>query len=138
MLPSAQTGPRVLMAQVLRARGDLPAALELLREAEAVLDESSLVFPRRQAFAHLAGALLENGETANALATAQRAMSVPAEDVRSRVVTLRVLAHCLARAGDPPAAAFAARHAYAAATATEMRSEVAATVRLLDALAVAH
>ena len=136
--PAAQTGPRVLIAQVLRARGDLPAALELLRAAEAVRGESSLVFPRRQAIAHLAGALLESGETGAALDAAHHAMSVPAEDVRSRVVTLRVLAQCLARAGDAPAAAFAARHAYAAATVTQMRSEVAATARLLDTLAAAH
>ena len=134
MQPAAQTGPRVLLAQVLRARGELEQALQLLREAEAVHDDSSLVFPRRQALAHLAGALLEHGETPAALAAAHRAMAVPAEDVRSRVVTLRVLAQCLARAGDAPAAAYATRLAYAISTATEMRSEVDATRRLIDAL----
>ena len=132
--PAAQIGPRVLLAQVLRARGDLPGALQLLRDAEAVRDDASLVFPRRQALAHLAGALLDNDEPNAALAAAHRAMSVPAEDVRSRVVTLRVLAQCLARAGDAPAARFAARHAFAAATVTEMRSEIAASGRLLDAV----
>jgi tetratricopeptide (TPR) repeat protein len=136
--PAAQIGPRVLLAQVLRARGDLPGALLLLRAAEGVHDEASLVFPRRQALAHLAGALLENGETSAALSTVQRAMAVPAEDVRSRVVTLRVLAQCLARSGDAPGAAFAARHAYAAATATQMRSEADASGRLVDVLSVAH
>jgi hypothetical protein len=65
-------------------------------------------------------------------------MSVPAEDVRSRVVTLRVLAQCLARAGDAPAAAFAARQAHVVATMTQMRSEAAASERLRDALAPAR
>jgi len=109
-----------------------------LRAAEATDDESSLVFPRRQALAHLAGALLANGETFAALAAVHHAMSVPAEDVRSRVVALRVLAQCLARAGDAPGAAFAARHAYAAATATQMRSEVDASARLVEALSAMH
>jgi len=129
--PAAQIGPRVLLAQVLRARGDLAGALRLLREAEAVQEAGSLVFPRRQALAHLAGALLESGDVAAALDAVHRAMAVPAEDVRSRVVTLRVLAQCLARAGDLPAAAVAARQALALSTATEMRSEVAASERLV-------
>jgi class 3 adenylate cyclase/tetratricopeptide (TPR) repeat protein len=134
--PAAQIGPRVLLAQVLRARGDLPEALRLLREAEEVHEAGSLVFPRRQALAHLAGGLLESGDVAAALATVQRALAVPAEDVRSRVIALRVLAQCLARAGDGPAASFAARQARALATATEMTSEVAACERLVAALAV--
>ena len=132
--PAARIGPQVLLAQVLRARGDLVEALRLLHEADAEQEAGSLVFPRRQALAHLAGALLESGEVARALDAVHRAMSVPAEDVRSRVVTLRVLAQCLARAGDEPAAAFAARQAYVVATMTQMRSEVAATARLRDAL----
>jgi class 3 adenylate cyclase/tetratricopeptide (TPR) repeat protein len=134
--PAARIGPQVLLAQVLRARGDLPEALRLLRAAEAVQEEGSLVFPRRQALAHLAGALLASGEVQAALDTVHRAMAVPAEDVRSRVVTLRVLAQCLANVGDAPAAAYAARQAHAAATMTQMRSEVAASARLRDALAL--
>jgi hypothetical protein len=46
------------------------------------------------------------------------------------VVTLRVLAHCLGRAGDEPAATMAARQAYALSSATEMRSEIAASRRV--------
>src|SRR4051812_14954299 len=131
--PAAQIGPRVLLAQVLRARGELPAALQLLREAEAAQEAGSLIFPRRQALAHLAGALLETGDVTAALATAQRAIAVPAEDVRSRVVALRVLAQCLSQAGDEPAAAMAARQALALAGSTEMRSEVASSEKLVAA-----
>ena len=133
--PAAQIGPRVLLAQVMRARGELPTALRLLREAEAAQEAGSLVFPRRQALAHLAGALLETGDVRAALTTAQRAIAVPAEDVRSRVVALRVLAQCLARAGDVPAASTAARQAVALAGSTEMRSEVVASEKLAAALA---
>ena len=129
--PPALIGPRVLLAQVLRARGELESALALLREAAEVQEEGSLVFPRRQALAHLAGALLESGKAGEALAAAQRALGVPAEDIRSRVVALRVLAQCLARCGDAPAALYAARQAKALAESTEMRSERAATDRLL-------
>jgi tetratricopeptide (TPR) repeat protein len=130
--PAAFIGPRVLLAQVLRARGQLDEALRLLREAAALQEDGSLVFPRRQAIAHLAGALLEKGAVAEALATAQRAFAVPAEDVRSRVIALRVLAQCLARSGDTPAAELATRQAMALATSTEMRSVLAATEQPVD------
>jgi tetratricopeptide (TPR) repeat protein len=131
--PAALVGLRVLRAQALRAHGRLDQALPLLREAES-LTEASLVFPRRQALAHLAGALLEADRDEAALAVARRAMQVPAEDVRSRVVTLRVLAQCLARAGDPLAARVAVRQAGALARATEMSSEVAATDEVATAI----
>jgi tetratricopeptide (TPR) repeat protein len=131
--PAALVGVRVLLAQTLRARHRLDEALPLLREAE-VCREASLIFPRRQALAHLAGALLEAGGRGEALATIQDAFGVPAEDVRSRVVALRVLAQCLAAAGDPTAAAAALRQAVALAGATEMTSEMPATERALAAL----
>jgi Flp pilus assembly protein TadD len=126
-------GLRVLLAQALRARGHLDEALPLLREARSCR-EGSLVFPRRQALAHLAGALAETGETVEALAAANAAFTVPAEDIRSRVVALRVLAACLAASGDRPAAEFALRQARALAGATEMCSELPATERALESL----
>jgi tetratricopeptide (TPR) repeat protein len=129
--PGALTGLRVLRAQASRAQGRLDEALPLLSEADLVTD-ASLVFPRRQALAHLAGALLEADRPQDALAAIHRAMDVPAEDVRSRVISLRVLAQCLARTGDAPAARFAVRQAAALARATEMRCEVDATERVRD------
>ena len=131
--PAALVGLRVLLAQALRARGRLADALLLLREAERCRD-GSLVFPRRQALAHLAGALREAGDHRDALAVANDALHVPAEDVRSRVVALRVLAQCLAANGDAPAAEVAVRAAVALASATEMRSELATSERALSAL----
>lgn len=131
--PSALVGIRVLLAQSLRARGRLDQAMPLLLDAESQR-EASLLFPRRQALAHLAGALRESGERARALVVANEALSVPAEDVRSRVVALRVLAQCLADCGDRPAAEFALRQAVALAGATEMRSELPATQHALGAL----
>jgi tetratricopeptide (TPR) repeat protein len=131
--PSAFVGLRVLLAQSMRAVGGLDDALPLLREAESVR-EGSLLFPRRQALAHLAGALRESGEPLAGLGVVRRAFAVPAEDVRSRVVALRVLAQCLADCNDRPAAATALRQAVALAGATEMSSELPVTTRALDVL----
>jgi len=132
--PAALIGLRVLSAQVLRAQGRLDEALEMLREAELSRDEPSLLFPRRQALAHLAGALLDAGRTADASRTIQEAFTVPAEDVRSRTIALRVLANCLAAAGDRPAAEQAARQAMALSGSTEMSSELEASERVLKSL----
>jgi Flp pilus assembly protein TadD len=49
-------------------------------------------------------------------------------------VTLRVLGACLAASGDLPAARFALRQAVALSGATEMRGELGASQRALDAL----
>lgn len=125
--PAAKIGAQVLLGQARRARGETSAALPLLEAAAAATDEPSLIFPRRQALAHLAGALLELGEPARAYAVACQAMQVPAEDVRSRVVALRVLAACLAAVGDLPAARTALEQAGALSRATEQVSERAAT-----------
>ncbi len=132
--PSALVGLRVLLAQALRALGGLDEAIALLRQAEAVV-EDSLLFPRRQALAHLAGALREAGSPAAAMRVVHEAFAVPAEDVRSRVVALRVLAQCLAECGDRPAADVALRQARALSRATEQTSERAATEAALSALA---
>jgi class 3 adenylate cyclase/tetratricopeptide (TPR) repeat protein len=131
--PGALVSLRVLLAQALRARGETKEAVRLLREAQVVVD-ASLAFPRRQALAHLAGGLLELGEIAEALDVAQQAIAQPAQDVRSRIVALRVLGACLAAAGDVPAARYAVRQATALSGATEMRGELAASQRALSAL----
>jgi len=132
--PAALVGPKVLLGQVYRRRGDLERALPLLTEAEICKDETSLIFPRRQALAHLAGVRLETGDVAGAMSGIQDAFAVPAEDVRSRIVALRVLANVLAAAGDPTAARFAGRQAVALAGATEMRSELGASEKVVAAL----
>lgn len=132
--PAAKVGVEVLLAQACRGMGDLQQALSLLAAATAIGDEPSLIFPRRQALAHLAGALNDAGEHDRALVTAGQALRVPAEDVRSRVVALRVLAQCLSSVGDAPAARFALRQAYALACATEQVSERQATRAALRAL----
>ncbi|MBV9098800.1 MAG: tetratricopeptide repeat protein, partial [Frankiaceae bacterium] len=132
--PAALVGPRVLLGQVYRRRGDLKQALPLLAEAEICKDESSLIFPRRQALAHLAGVRLETGDVAGAMSGIEDAFAVPAEDVRSRTVALRVLANVLTAAGDAPAARVAGRQAVALAGATEMRSELEATEKVIAAL----
>jgi class 3 adenylate cyclase/tetratricopeptide (TPR) repeat protein len=131
--PGALVSLRVLLAQALRARGETQQAVQLLREAQVVVD-ASLAFPRRQALAHLAGGLLELGETAEALDVAQQAIAQPAQDVRSRIVALRVLGACLSAVGDVPAARYAVRQATALSGATEMRGELAASQRALSAL----
>ncbi len=132
--PTALTGLRVLLAQTLRARGLVAEAVPLLREAESSR-EGSLIFPRRQALAHLAGALIDSGRPGEAGPVLREAFAVPAEDVRSRVVSLRVLAHWLTTRGDARAAQMALRQALALARSTEMRSELPATERALDLLA---
>jgi tetratricopeptide (TPR) repeat protein len=127
------TAVKVLLAQALRQRGEIKAAVELLREAQ-VVEDTSLAFPRRQALAHLAGGLLELGETAEALEVANQALTVPAQDLRSRIVALRVLGNCLAAVGDKPAARTAYTQAVALSRATEARGELPASERALSAL----
>jgi tetratricopeptide (TPR) repeat protein len=131
--PGALTAVKVLLAQALRQRGEIKAAVELLREAQ-VVEDTSLAFPRRQALAHLAGGLLELGETAEALEVANQALTVPAQDLRSRIVALRVLGNCLAAVGDKPAARTAYTQAVALSRATEARGELPASERALSAL----
>ena len=97
--PSARAGVEVLTAQVLRARGAITEALAILEQVDAAGEHASrvggrspsLLFPRRQVVAHHAGALLEAGRLDEAAACIDRALGVPAEDVRSSVVALRVL-----------------------------------------------
>ena len=132
--PHAQLGAKVLSAQVARARGRLDEAIALLREALAASEPATLLFPRRQAYAHLAGTLLDAGQPEEALAVARRAVAVDAEDVRAQVLAWRALGTTLAASGDLEGGREAYLRALRAATATEAVSEAAQTRRLLAAL----
>jgi len=132
--PHAQLGAKVLAAQVARARGRPGEAITLLREALAASEPATLLFPRRQAYAHLAGTLLDAGQPQEALAVARRAVAVDAEDVRAQVLAWRALGTSLVASGDLEGGRDAYLRALRAATATEAVSEVATTRRLLAAL----
>jgi hypothetical protein len=80
-----------------------------------------------------AGTLLELGRTDDALAAAQEAVAAPAEDVRSEVVSLRVLGTALRASGDPDGGRKALEQALEAARSTGQTSEVATTEALLTA-----
>jgi Flp pilus assembly protein TadD len=103
----------------------------LLGEVAATAAEASLLFPRRQALAHYAGALLAAGQVDRAAEVVAEASEVPAEDVRSRVVTLRVRAAVLLAQGRRDDARLALDDALRVASSTESRSEVPATERAL-------
>jgi Flp pilus assembly protein TadD len=122
----------VLNAQVQRASGKPAEAVAILRSALSGDREQTLLFPRRQALAHLAGSLLDDGQATEALETARRAVWVPSEDVRSRVLALRALGTALRRAGDAPGARRAYSEALKIARETEARSEEALTSDLLQ------
>lgn len=130
---SALSGQLVLRAQVLRARGQLDEAYDLL-DAAARADQPTFLFPRRQAVAHLAGVLLQRDDVAGAREAITRAQSVPAEDVRSRVVTQRVLAEVLAAEGDREGARAAADAALRLVDESGLLGELPATKRLRSRL----
>jgi class 3 adenylate cyclase/tetratricopeptide (TPR) repeat protein len=132
--PHAEVGTKVLLAQVRRARGDLAGALSLLEEVTAAVDEPTLLFPRRQALAHQAGVLLAMGRKDEALELARRSVSVPAQDVRSRVVALRGLGNAEAAVGETELARVRLVAALTLARETGPASEVAPTERALAAL----
>jgi class 3 adenylate cyclase/tetratricopeptide (TPR) repeat protein len=129
--PHATLGAKVLLAQVLRARGELAAALHELDQALAAGETPALLFPRRQALAHRAGTLLQLGRVEEALETAREAVATPAEDVRARTLSLRALGSALRAAGDEQGARDVLAQALDVARSTGQRSEVAATERLL-------
>jgi tetratricopeptide (TPR) repeat protein len=132
--PAATVGLRVLCAVVLRAKGDAEGGLELLRACAELLDGHTLLFPRRQAYAQLAAAQVALGRGDEAVATAERALAVPAEDVRSQVVALRVLGDALRLTGDKEGARTAYARALDVATSTEQVSERSRTEQALAAL----
>ncbi|MCW2543528.1 MAG: adenylate/guanylate cyclase, partial [Frankiales bacterium] len=131
--PPAVLGARVLGAQVLRAQGRRDEALAALEGALAEAGEvPALLFPRRQVHAHRAGLLLELGRPEEALIAAKAAVDAPAEDLRSRVMALRVLGSCLRANGETAGATRVLTEALEVARSTDQRSEIAATQRLLD------
>jgi len=127
VLEGAQVGPRVLLACARLAAGDADAAVRLLVPVAEAADRPSLLYPRRQAVAQYAGALLAAGRVPEAVAAARRAVDLPGEDVRGDVVAHRVLAETLAAAGRPDDARSAAALAVERAYATQQVSERAAT-----------
>ena len=129
--PHAPLGAKVLLAQVLRARGQTALALSELEAALAVSEVPALLFPRRQALAHRAGMLVELGRLPDAVAAAREAVALPAEDVRARVLALRALGTALSASGVDVEAREAFTQALEIARSTGQRSEVAASERAL-------
>jgi class 3 adenylate cyclase/tetratricopeptide (TPR) repeat protein len=130
--PHAALGARVLLAQVLRHRGQRAEAVaELDAALEASADAPGLLFPRRQALAHRAGTLVELGRLDEAMASAREAVATAAEDVRSQVLGLRALGTCLRATGDESEAVATLTRALEIARSTGQRSEIAATERAL-------
>ncbi|MEH1028019.1 adenylate/guanylate cyclase domain-containing protein [Micromonospora profundi] len=123
----AQVAPRVLLATARLAAGDPATAVGLLAPvATTAANAPSLLFSRRQTMARYASALLAHGQREQALDWAQRAVTVPAEDVRSQVIAASVLAEALAACGRQVEALSCADEAVRLAYATEQRSERAA------------
>ncbi|MGE5763726.1 MAG: adenylate/guanylate cyclase domain-containing protein [Mycobacterium leprae] len=120
--PHAVVGASVLLAHVLRARGQRDRSLALLEEAAAATAEPTLLFPRRQALAHWAAALLDAGRVAQARAAVNRARREPGEDVPSAVLTLRVHAAVCEAEGDGPGARAALVEALALASRGPLRN----------------
>jgi class 3 adenylate cyclase/tetratricopeptide (TPR) repeat protein len=132
-LAPAQVGPRVLLAEARLRAGDAATAVGLL--APIANDTGvSLLFSRRQALASYASALLGEGRVGEAVTWINRAEEVPAEDVRSGVVTAMVRARVLAAADRCDDARQAAEEAVLLAYSTEQSSERAAANELRDAL----
>jgi class 3 adenylate cyclase/tetratricopeptide (TPR) repeat protein len=130
--PPALLGARVLLAQVMRRRGQLDEALAELDAALAAAgDVPGVLFPRRQVLAHRAGTLLELGRVDEALATAQQAVATPAEDVRSEVLSLRALGAAQRASGDTEAATQTLARAVEVARSTGSVAEIATTEALL-------
>jgi class 3 adenylate cyclase/tetratricopeptide (TPR) repeat protein len=132
--PHIALGVSVLNAQVQRARGKPEEAVRLLRASLIGDAEQTLLFPRRQALAHLAGSLLDSGDPGEGLDVARRAVWVPAEDIRSRVLALRALGTALRAHGDSDGARRAYTEALEVARETEARSEETLTADLLATL----
>ncbi|WP_330439228.1 AAA family ATPase [Micromonospora sp. NBC_00821] len=132
----AQVAPRVLLATARLAAGDSATAVGLLAPvATAAANAPSLLFSRRQTMAQYAAALLAHGQREQALDWARRAVTAPAEDVRSQVIAASVLAEALAACGRPAEALSCAQEAVRLAYATEQRSERAAADALHTRLA---
>jgi class 3 adenylate cyclase/tetratricopeptide (TPR) repeat protein len=94
VLDSAQVGPRALLGAAHLAKDRVAEALAVLEPLAVAPYAPSMLFARRQAVALYAKALLKDGRPAEALAQAQLAMRLPADDMRSRISAERVLAAC--------------------------------------------
>jgi ATP/maltotriose-dependent transcriptional regulator MalT len=134
VVESARVGPRVLLGSARLALGDTDAALTCLSEVVERAEEPSVLLARRAAFAGYAEALLAAGEVDRAIEVARRGTEVPADDVRSRVVTSLVLARALAAAGERGQARAVATGAVRVAYATQQVSERSAADALLAEL----
>lgn len=134
VLEPAQVGPQALLGAAKLATSDTAGALAVLEPLAQAADAPSLLFPRRLAVATYAAALLADGRPEEAVDWAKRANEVPAEDVRSRVVSARVLAQALAATGAREPARAAADEAVRLAYATAQVSERAATDAVRAAL----
>ncbi|MDM4721312.1 adenylate/guanylate cyclase domain-containing protein [Micromonospora sp. WMMA1363] len=131
----AQAAPRVLLATARLAAGDSATAVGLLAPvATAAFNAPTLLFSRCQTMARYGSALLAHGQWEQALDWARRAVTVPAEDVRSQVVAAGVLAEALAAAGRLAEARASAEEAVRLAYATGQRSERRAADALLARL----
>jgi class 3 adenylate cyclase/tetratricopeptide (TPR) repeat protein len=135
--PSTRVGPLVLRAQARRLSGDRDGALELLGEVVNDPSGPSLLFPRRQALADYSGVLLEAGKAQESLEWARRAARVPAEDVRSRIISRRALAASLAATGAATEALATSEEAVSLAYGTQQVSERAASDAIRDRTALA-
>src|SRR6185312_12721265 len=131
-LAPAQVGPRVLLAEARLRLGDAPTAVGLLAPIASDTGTPSLLFSRRHALASYASALLADGRPDAALAWIRRAQQVPAEDVRSLVVTAAVSARVLAAAGCIDDARSAAEDAVQLAHSTQQSGERASAEELRD------
>jgi tetratricopeptide (TPR) repeat protein len=127
VLEPARVGPQVLLGAARLAASDYDGALAALEPFAAAGDAPSVLFPRRQAVATYASAWLRAGRPDQALTWARRAMELPAEDIRSQVVSTRVLARALAANGSTDQARAAADEAVRLAYSTEQVSERAVT-----------
>jgi class 3 adenylate cyclase/tetratricopeptide (TPR) repeat protein len=134
VLPAVRVGPRALRALADLAAGDTGRALGELSDIAADATEPSVLFPRRQAVAGYAQALLAAGRRGEALSWARRAAELPAEDVRSRVVAGRVLASALAAGGERDEALEVAADAVREAYGTQQTSERVAADATLAAV----
>lgn len=122
-LAPTQVGPQVLLAGARLAAGDAAGAVALLEPVAAAEQAPAFLLSRRHALARYAAALLADGQVDEACEWARRAGATPAEDVRSHVAAVRVLAEALAAAGHPDEACVAADEAVRLAYATEQASE---------------
>jgi tetratricopeptide (TPR) repeat protein len=135
-LAPAQVGPRVLLAEARVRSGDAATAIGLLAPIAGDTGAPSLLFSRRHALASYASALLADGRIEPALCWISRASEVPAEEVRSGVITAMVQARVLAAVDRCEEAARAADEAVMLAYSTEQANERAAAEELRDTLAL--